>query len=1164
VLKLNQQINSDHLNSAFVSKKATGTQIMLGGLNILGTLYAGNLTLNGTLDAGSNTIKTTGTINAGTFSGSHSGSGASLTSLNASNLSSGTVVDARLSSNVVLLNKAQTFTANNTYSNTANLYFAGGTTYKIDTAGSATFNNVTVANNLTINKTSNWSYLYFPKQTNDPGFIGHYENNNVSEMRFSVSDDPTVDTDFFSFGGNTGAADVINGGTWREGARITAAGNARFYNITGTGLTINGDAEVIGELKAAGGNEFPDPLVASQSTSAWSTRPSTTMEYDIQAPSGTGAAGSIKITSAGTDTGIQSSKNFPVSPGEHITFSAYAFSPTTGVSGYIYILFYNASDALVSTASYPVSSYATGWTRYSTSGPAPSTASYFKVRIDNNVSGGIVYTSAFQVERGRAMTGFKPYGGSSAASFTDRGIMLGNDGEILSAYNNEFIIKDHKNGNVTLSAAGKTGGAYSDLYLGYQNTNAVRLHANLVGSNGTTKIADTAGKLYYQGNDTDGRYVTKGTDSVVTSKIRMEGAGAQLFVANQHNTGANPSIDLAIGDADTGFDWVSDGTLNFMADSNAVATMGKALKFDFKVNPTVNGSTIWHSGNDGSGSGLDADTVDGIQASSLLRSDIADTKLGDITFSRTGEGIKWSMNTDGAGISFKNTSDGDTDSYLLFETYDNGNEYFKFTARSASTTTELLSIKSDQLRYKGNTVFHAGNDGHTSGLDADTLDGAHLSTIMNEKGNVNTVDWNTLTEAGMYYVGQGTMNTALNQPSAYSYGVLQVIKNGSGGITQIYYPHTGSDSNNIHIRTGWNNGGWHAWAKIFTSLTGGSGSGLDADLLDGKHASDFLLVGGKAADSNLLDGIDSSSFLRSNATDTASGALTFTGTMTMTNTLNVRSGTIYTNSNGRVGINQASTTEHPLQVKAAGSSQGINLTANADTDVVGYSIENSAGNANWHIARSGVAAADLVFYGGNTTDVAALTIAQNERVRFYNAGGVLISGNLKNDGRVFIKGSKGFDHSPSIDLAIGDSDTGFNWVSDGKLQLWTNNAAQMTYDSGTTTVHNALYVESNVSLKSGDGLGYRFWNSDNYKIYMSTTGNSTWGGSAPGADSSDYNMYLRMQSGTNRGFVFTGTGGNVAQIDGKGRVTAKSGYHTGNFEIVHNSTEDSLDFVYLG
>jgi len=40
---------------------------------------------------------------------------------------------------------------------------------------------------------------------------------------------------------------------------------------------------------------------------------------------------------------------------------------------------------------------------------------------------------------------------------------------------------------------------------------------------------------------------------------------------------------------------------------------------------------LWHTGNDGAGSGLDADTVDGLQASSFLRSDTADTKAGNLT-----------------------------------------------------------------------------------------------------------------------------------------------------------------------------------------------------------------------------------------------------------------------------------------------------------------------------------------------------------------------------------------------------------------------------------------------------------------------------------------------------------------------------------------------------
>ena len=50
---------------------------------------------------------------------------------------------------------------------------------------------------------------------------------------------------------------------------------------------------------------------------------------------------------------------------------------------------------------------------------------------------------------------------------------------------------------------------------------------------------------------------------------------------------------------------------------------------------TIGGNTVWHAGNDGTGSGLDADTVDGLEASSFLRSDANDTTSGTITLSGT-------------------------------------------------------------------------------------------------------------------------------------------------------------------------------------------------------------------------------------------------------------------------------------------------------------------------------------------------------------------------------------------------------------------------------------------------------------------------------------------------------------------------------------------------
>ena len=43
------------------------------------------------------------------------------------------------------------------------------------------------------------------------------------------------------------------------------------------------------------------------------------------------------------------------------------------------------------------------------------------------------------------------------------------------------------------------------------------------------------------------------------------------------------------------------------------------------ANLEIGGNQVFHTGNDGPGSGLDADTVDGIQGASFLRSDVADT-----------------------------------------------------------------------------------------------------------------------------------------------------------------------------------------------------------------------------------------------------------------------------------------------------------------------------------------------------------------------------------------------------------------------------------------------------------------------------------------------------------------------------------------------------------
>lgn len=85
--------------------------------NLLGKLtaaqFSGNLPASQIAGASSNVVSFTNLNNA--FSGTFTGNGAALSNLNASQLTTGTVADARLSANVPLLNANQTFSGANTF-----------------------------------------------------------------------------------------------------------------------------------------------------------------------------------------------------------------------------------------------------------------------------------------------------------------------------------------------------------------------------------------------------------------------------------------------------------------------------------------------------------------------------------------------------------------------------------------------------------------------------------------------------------------------------------------------------------------------------------------------------------------------------------------------------------------------------------------------------------------------------------------------------------------------------------------------------------------------------------------------------------------------------------------------------------------------------------------
>jgi hypothetical protein len=169
------------------------------------------------------------------------------------------------------------------------------------------------------------------------------------------------------------------------------------------------------------------------------------------------------------------------------------------------------------------------------------------------------------------------------------------------------------------------------------------------------------------------------------------------------------------------------------------------------------GMSAWTSINDGSGSGLDADLLDGVQASSFLRSNVDDTMSEKLTFSQHSSGAY--MQNPG-GVTFSSVSAGDGSIVLRnlsegirFENANNWNynswagikydssatimyiggpaaSQFTSNPSPPSIDVNFVGLNSSGLKKDGNVVWHAGNDGSGSGLDADTVDGIQGASLL--------------------------------------------------------------------------------------------------------------------------------------------------------------------------------------------------------------------------------------------------------------------------------------------------------------------------------------------------------------------------------------------------------------------------------------------------
>ena len=193
------------------------------------------------------------------------------------------------------------------------------------------------------------------------------------------------------------------------------------------------------------------------------------------------------------------------------------------------------------------------------------------------------------------------------------------------------------------------------------------------------------------------------------------------------------------------------------------------------------GHTIWTSENDGSGSGLNADLLDGYGSSQFLRSDASDTMSGNLTVSGTGnfsgkvdfQGDAAIEGGSGYGV-FKGYTSNDNHFIVVrgsvanqsslsitgghqttfVEHADASNEGWYFKSKASGSYAEIARIDgTSQMYLGGNKVWHAGNDGAGSGLDADTLDGITSGSFL-RSDTADTFSGNLTVNGNIYLQDQ--------------------------------------------------------------------------------------------------------------------------------------------------------------------------------------------------------------------------------------------------------------------------------------------------------------------------------------------------------------------------------------------------------------------------
>ena len=261
----------------------------------------------------------------------------------------------------------------------------------------------------------------------------------------------------------------------------------------------------------------------------------------------------------------------------------------------------------------------------------------------------------------------------------------------------------------------------------------------VIGSN-----TDTGEQLQVTGDTV----LTQATASTPTLKVKNTGGNSAVIGQFEGDTAALQVKNLTTGD----YQLVNTGNNNgiiFFNDTGGISIQyngGDRLvisnsgnEFSGLNNTTIDGNRILTTADEGSGNGLDADTVDGLEAAQFVRADVDDIMAGNYT-------IQNDLTIQGDLTVSGNTTTVNTEEILLADniitinsnytgsnpTEDGGIEVERGTLANAKV---IWSESNDwwQLEVNGSVlgrIITTADEGPGNGFDADTVDGLEAEQFL--------------------------------------------------------------------------------------------------------------------------------------------------------------------------------------------------------------------------------------------------------------------------------------------------------------------------------------------------------------------------------------------------------------------------------------------------